>query len=112
MDHSASAKQYTYRRRQPEETVLYKKLAANVETFIADREAEGRPVPERVAKEHRDYLKCGILQNGFIRVVCPNGDYETAVAYSCKNRGFSCLPSWRGREAVSASAGQKPWNTS
>jgi hypothetical protein len=38
MGQSATAGQYTYRRRQPEETVLYKTLAANVETFIADRE--------------------------------------------------------------------------
>ena len=65
MGHGATAKQYTYRRRQPENTVLYKTLAANVETFIADREAEGRPVPERVTKELRDYLTCGVLQYGW-----------------------------------------------
>ena len=64
MGHGTTAKQYTYRRRQPENTVLYKTLAANVETFIADRETEGRPVPERVAKELRDYLTCGVLQYG------------------------------------------------
>ena len=58
MAQGASAKQYIYRRRQPEETLLYQTLAANVETFIAYREAEGRPVPEHVAKELRDYLKC------------------------------------------------------
>jgi len=100
MGQGATAKQYTYRRRRPEETVLYKTLAANVETFIADREAEGRAVPERVAKELRDYLKCGILQYGFIRVVCPNGDYETAVGYSCKSRGF--CPSCFGKRMAEA----------
>ena len=71
MSTSSPAKSFTYRRRQPEETVLYKTLAANVETFIADRIAEGKPVPDRVAKELRDYLKCGILQYGFVRVFCP-----------------------------------------
>jgi len=92
---SSISKSFTYRRRQPEETVLYKTLAANVETFIADRKTEGRPVPDRVAKELRDYLKCGILQYGFIRVYCPGPacKYELAVGYSCKGRGFcpSCF---------------------
>lgn len=49
MSQSDTAKQYTYRRRQPEETVLYKTVAAHVRTFIADRETEGHPVDEDVA---------------------------------------------------------------
>lgn len=75
MGTSSSAKSFTYRRRQPEETVLYKTLAANVETFLADRKAEGKPVPDRVAKELRDYLKCGVLQYGLVvsRFSCPDG---------------------------------------
>jgi len=92
---SSISKSFTYRRRQPQDSVLYKTLAANVETFIADRKTEGRPVPDRVAKELRDYLKCGILQYGFIRVYCPGPacKYELAVGYSCKGRGFcpSCF---------------------
>ena len=101
MGETATATQYTYRRRCPEETVLYQTVAAHVETFIADREAEGRPVPDRVLKELRGYLTCGIVQYGFLRVVCPSGDYETAVPYSCKGRGFcpSCFGK-RGAEAV------------
>jgi hypothetical protein len=87
MGHPAE-KLYIYRRRQPEETVLYKTLAANVETFIAQREAEGRPVPIRVAKELRDYLKCGILQYGLTRIVCEACPYEMAIGHSCKGRGF------------------------
>ena len=93
MSTSSPAKSFTYRRRQPEQTVLYKTLAANVETFIADRIAEGKPVPDRVAKELRDYLKCGILQYGFVRVFCPGCPFERPVGYSCKGRGFcpSCF---------------------
>ena len=100
MDHGATARQYTYKRRQPEETVLYKTLAANVETFIADRETEARPVPVRVAKELRDYLKCGILQYGFVRVFCPGCQYEAPVGYSCKGRGF--CPSCFGKRMAEA----------
>ena len=89
----AAAKIYTFRRHRPEETILYKALAAHVETFLADREAERRTVPQRVVKELRGYLKCGILQYGFIRMVCPGCQFERAVAYSCKGRGFcpSCF---------------------
>ena len=93
MGTSSPSKSFSYRRRQPEETVLYKTLAANVETFIADRKSEGKPVPDRVAKELRDYLKCGILQYGFVRVFCPECPFEMPVGYSCKGRGFcpSCF---------------------
>ena len=100
MGQSATAGQYTYRRRQPEETVLYKTLAANVETFIADREVEGRPVPVRVAKELRDYLTCGILQCGFVRIFCPGCQHEEAIGYSCKGRGF--CPSCFGKRMAEA----------
>ena len=93
MGQACAPHQYTYQRRRPEESVLYKTLAANVETFIADREAEGRPVPVRVAKELRDYLTCGILQCGFVRVVCSGCPFERAIGFSCKGRGFcpSCF---------------------
>ena len=111
MSQSDTAKQYTYRRRQPEETVLYKTVAAHVETFIADRETEGHPVPQRVAKELRNYLTCGILQYGFLRVLCPSGDYETVVPYNCMGRGFcpSCCGK-RGAEDVGHLVDQVlPW---
>jgi len=88
-------KSFIYRRRKPEETVRYKTLAANVETFLGYRTAEGKPVPDRVAKELRDYLKCGTLQYGFVRVFCrgPGCKHELAVGFSCKGRGFcpSCF---------------------
>ena len=56
------AKNYIYRRRRPEETVLCKTIADHLETFIVGREIEGRELPKRVVKELRDYLRCGILQ--------------------------------------------------
>ena len=68
-------------------------------------------MPERVAKELRNYLTCGVLQYGFQRVLCPSGDYETVVPYSCKGRGFcpSCFGK-RGAEAVAHLLDQVlPW---
>ena len=100
MGQSAQPSKFTYRRRQPEDAVLYRVLAANVETFIADRELEGRAVPSRVAKELRAYLKCGILHYGFVRVVCPGCQFEMPVGYSCKGRGF--CPSCCGKRMAEA----------
>jgi len=91
----------SYRRRSPEKTVLYKTIAANLETFIAQREADGRGLPLHVIEEFRAYLKCGQLQYGFMRVCCTSCDFEGAVAYSCKKRGF--CPSCGGKRMVESS---------
>ena len=62
---------YTYERHRPEETVLYKIVQENLETFLRLVQDEcGRPLPTFVEKEFRDYLKCGILAHGFLRLHC------------------------------------------
>ena len=62
----------TWRRREPEGTVLYRVLAEHLETFLAriadDNTRTG--LPRFVVRELRDYLKCGILAHGFCRVHC------------------------------------------
>lgn len=95
-----AAAERSYQRRQPENTVLYETIAAHAETFIAERETEGNPLPTRVIKEIRSYLRCGILQYGFVRTVCSSCDFERAVAFSCKGRGF--CPSCAGRRSAEA----------
>ena len=87
---------YTYERHRPEETVLYKIVQENLETFLRLVQEEcGRPLPDFVAKEFRDYLKGGILAHGFLRLQCTGCSQEHLVAYSCKRRGF--CPSCGGR---------------
>lgn len=54
--------------RKPEETVLYGVVAEELETFLARRREHEHPVPTFVEREFRDYLTCGILEHGFIRV--------------------------------------------
>jgi len=88
----------SYRRRSPERTVLYKTIADNLETFIAQREADGRGLPRHVIEEFRAYLKCGQLHYGFMRICCTSCDFEGVVAYSCKKRGF--CPSCAGKRMV------------
>ena len=87
---------YTYQRHQPEHTVLYKIVQENLETFLkAVHEECGRPLPDFVEKEFREYLSCGILAHGFLRAKCESCNNEHLVAFSCKRRGF--CPSCGGR---------------
>jgi hypothetical protein len=77
----------------PERTLLYALVQAHYPDFIARREAEDRPLPEYVREEFETYLRCGVLEHGFLRVVCEHCRAERLVAYSCKKRGL--LPELR-----------------
>jgi len=44
--------------------------------------AQGRPLPEYVQREFEDYLKCGRLEHGFLRVRCTSCHQEHLVAFS------------------------------
>jgi hypothetical protein len=77
-----------YEPRLSEETVLYKVLAEHIETFIAQRELDGKGLPEFVVKELWGFLLCGVLQYGFLRTKCKACDFERAVPLSCKGRDF------------------------
>jgi len=50
-------------------------------------------IPNFVKKEVDDFLKCGVLAHGFIRLFCKNCQSTQTLAFSCKRRGFcpSCL---------------------
>ena len=80
---------HTYERHQPERSVLYKIVQENLETFLQQVNEEcGRPLPDFVEKEFREYLRCGILAHGFLRSKCESCHNEHLVAFSCKRRGF------------------------
>ncbi|MEX0634718.1 transposase zinc-binding domain-containing protein (plasmid) [Serratia ureilytica] len=49
--------------------------------------AEDRPPPEYVREEFETYLRCGVLEHGFLRVVCEHCRAERLVAYSCRSAG-------------------------
>ena len=48
--------------------------------------AQGRALPGYVEQEFEDYLKCGRLEHGFLRVRCDTCHAEHLVAFSCKRR--------------------------
>lgn len=86
---AASAPLGKYARRTPEKTVLYEAVRGNLETFLAELGAEGRELPPYVVAEFREYLRCGIFEHGFSRVLCLACGQEEALPFSCKNR-FVC----------------------
>jgi len=66
----ATSRTATYRRRQPERTVLYRTVQTHLATWLelAQDESE-RSAPAHVEREFRGYLECGILAHGFAPVV-------------------------------------------
>src|SRR6266566_2626082 len=94
----------TYAPRDPSHTVLYTVIAEHLETFLAsladDPDAPG--LPAYVQREFYDYLRCGILAHGFLRLGCDPCKHELLVPFSCKRRGF--CPSCAGRRMAQMAA--------
>ncbi len=77
-----------YAHHVPERTLLYALVQAHYPDFLARLAAEDRSLPEYVREEFEEYLRCGVLEHGFLRVVCEQCHAERLVAFSCKKRGF------------------------
>jgi hypothetical protein len=79
-------------------------IAEHLETFLAsladDPEATG--LPPYVEREFYDYLRCGILAHGFLRLGCATCQHELLVPFSCKRRGF--CPSCAARRMAQTAA--------
>ncbi len=86
---------FQYRPRDPTNTLLYRTIQENLETFLAGLESNpsAKGMPAYVKDEFYGFLGCGVLANGFIRYRCGACEEELLVAFSCKKRGFcpSCL---------------------
>jgi hypothetical protein len=48
----------------------------------------GRRSPASLERELREFLDCGVLARGFLRVHCDACGRDRVVAYSCKGRGI------------------------
>ena len=93
-----------YVRHRPEDTLLYEIVQDHLDPFLAHvREQGGRPLPRYVEREFREYLRCGILAHGFLRLYCDRCGKDLLVAFSCKGRGLcpSC-----GARRMSGNAAQ------
>jgi ribosomal protein S27E len=91
-----------YARHRPEETLLYQVIDDHYVDFIAQLEAQGRALPKFVRREFEDYLKCGRLEHGFLRLRCSDCHAEQLLAFSGKRRGF--CPSCGARRMVESAA--------
>jgi len=78
----------TYARRASERTPLYALVQAHYPDLIARLAVEDRSLPEYVREEFEAFLRCGVLDHGFLRVVCEQCHAERLLAFSCRKRGF------------------------
>ena len=79
---------HTYKRHRPEQTLLYQLVERHYPEFLEQLSRQGKSLPRHVEKEFDEFLKCGRLEHGFLRVVCDDCKHEKRVAFSCKKRGF------------------------
>ena len=99
---AGAARAGEYVRHQPEQTLLYQLVEAYYPAFVAHLAARERALPRHVQREFEDYLKCGRLEHGFLRVRCADCHAERLVAFSCKRRGF--CPSCGARRMAEGAA--------
>ena len=94
--------QLSHERHRPEKTLLYRIIDRYYPEFRAYMSEQGRSLPYQVQKEFEEYLKCGRLEHGFLRVQCSTCHHERLVAFSCKRRGF--CPSCGARRMAESAA--------
>ena len=84
----AVGEQLCYDRHRPEETLLYQLIEQHYPALVAHLAEQGKVLPAYVQQEFAAYLKCGLLEHGFLRVRCESCHLDRLVAFSCKRRGF------------------------
>jgi len=72
-----------YARHRPESTQLYQLVEQHYPAFREMRAMGGRSLPDYIEQEFDAYLKCGRLEEGFLRVRCEHCQAEKLVAFSC-----------------------------
>src|SRR5680860_1224668 len=89
-----------YVRHRPETTLLYQIVQEYWPEFQAELASHGKYLPAHVIKEFDEYLKCGRLEHGFLRVKCESCHDEKLVAFSCKKRGYAKYKKIEARNVV------------
>ncbi|CAN5689765.1 IS91-like element ISVsa3 family transposase [soil metagenome] len=98
-----------YNARHPEKTLLYRIVAADVETWRAlasagqfDGQGDHHTPSTYVTQAFHKYLQCGIFAHGFARARCDDCGHDFFVAFSCKGRGV--CPSCNSRRMAETAA--------
>jgi ribosomal protein S27E len=91
-----------YVRHRPETTLLCQIVQEYWPVFQAQLASHGKKFPAYVTKKFDEYLKCGMLEHGFLRARCESCHNEKLVAFSCKRRDF--CPSCGARRMADSAA--------
>ena len=102
LDASTATKGLRYARHRPEQTLLYQLVERYYPELAELMADQSRPLPGYVRREFDEYLKCGRLENGFLRLCCESCHAERLLAFSCKRRGF--CPSCGARRMAESAA--------
>jgi ribosomal protein S27E len=93
---------FRYERHRPERTLLYQLVEQHYPSLVDLMAIQGKPLPRYVRREFEEYLKCGRLKHGFLRLRCDTCQAERLLAFSCKRRGI--CPSCGARRMVESAA--------
>ena len=93
-----------YRPRDAEHTVLHQVIAEHLEVFLraVAETGDGASLPQFVEREFREFLTCGVLEQGVARFRCEGCAREHLVPFSCKGRGW--CPRCGGRRMTERAA--------
>lgn len=64
------AQVYRFARHKPERTLLYQLVERHWPEFVSRLEESGSYLPKHVTQEFEEYLTCGRVEHGFLRVCC------------------------------------------
>jgi hypothetical protein len=79
-----------YQPRQADKELLFQVVLEHLEDFLEMTRLQGCELPKYVLRELEDFLRCGVLANGFLRVRCNNCGGSmvvglTALASQCSS---------------------------
>ncbi len=74
---------FSYQRRQPDKTLLYRIIHENLATFLERTEQSGGTIPWFVRREFMEFSRCGVRAHGFVR-------------FECRQCRTNRVVSWRG----------------
>jgi len=79
---SADVAARVYVRHRPERSLLYQIVEEYYSAFVPYLAAQGTVLPGYVQRDFEEYLKCGRLEHGVLRVRCDSCHAEHLVAFS------------------------------
>ena len=94
--------QHKYVPRRPCDGNVFSVVRDNWKKFEMQATTSDKSPARYISKEFEEFLKCGILAHGFVRLKCDSCDENRIVPLSCKRRGF--CPSCCGRRMNEGSA--------